>query len=444
MNKLIKKNSGDAVDYDFHKVFFGLFVVVFGLASLVNNLGIFSLNIDFSVLWPLFIIFVGLSLFSRKNIVSTIIGATVATLCIFLVFISFLSCVSVRYSGGIASVFPVSVSKDSGAEKANISLNAGAGEVKVYGIDSGKLVEGELTTNLATVKVDFKTKDNVQDVNIGIQRGRSWMKGGHFKNDFDLGIDKNTPLTFYINSGASNNNIDLTGVKAESVAIQTGASNVDLKMGDALDTADVVIEAGMSSINLSLPKTAGVKLVLESGMSSKDLPDFISAGKNVYQSLNYDSSQKKINVNIKMGMASLSVNWYEPEKKEKIFLFYYNQLEDKENTCDYSFIMPVEREVAADGDIIKNTVELLIEGQLTEKEKTDGFIADFSQDFRLLESNLSDNGTLTLEFTEVSGFTSGNSCQTGLLFEEILKTVRQFPQVKIIIFKPDSLFEPFI
>jgi len=47
-----------------------------------------------------------------------------------------------------------------------------------------------------------------------------------------------------------------------------------------------------------------------------------------------------------------------------------------------------------------------------------------------------------LKFTEVPGFTSGGSCRVGLLMEEILKTVKQFPQVKSIVLEPESLFEP--
>jgi hypothetical protein len=80
---------------------------------------------------------------------------------------------------------------------------------------------------------------------------------------------------------------------------------------------------------------------------------------------------------------------------------------------------------------------------LTETEKLSGFVTEYpNADFKLLESNLSDAGTLTLKFTEVPGFTSGGSCRVGIMMQEILKTVRQFPEVKRIVFKPDSLFEP--
>jgi len=441
MKKLNQTKPVEAVECDFSKAFLGLFIVILGLAFLVNNLGIIVLNVNFLMVFPLLIIFIGLTFFSKKNVVSTVLGSIVAAISVSLVFIFFIVHPIVSY--GAVSVFPISVSKDLAVEKANISLNVGAGEVMVYGINTENLVEGELKTNLMAASVNSKTENGVQDVEIGIKEGRKWMHSGNFKNEFAVGIDKNIDVVLSINSGASNNNIDLTNIKVESVTVHTGASNVNLKMGDILNNSNVVIEAGASSINLSLPRTVGVKLFVESGLSSQELPNLISTDKNTYQSLNYESSLKKINISVKMGMASLYINWYEPEKREKVSLFYYNQSQDKENSCDYEFVVPVEREILSGQDIIKNTVELLIRGQLTEKEKSEGFTTEFpNADFKLLESNLSEKGKLTLKFTEVPRFTSGGSCRVGLLMEEVLKTAKQFPQVKSIVLEPESLFEP--
>lgn len=431
--------SAEAVEYSFNKVFFGLFTVIYGLAFLVNHIGLFRFDMNLYLIWPLFIVFLGLSFFRKRDVISTSLGSTIATLCVALVFISFMSSVPFGYQA--VSVFPVNVEKGEGVERASININAGAGEVSIYGIESGDLVKGDIQTNLAEVRIDSQIKDSVQSVGIGMSGTRRWF-GNNPKNEFYIGIDKNTPIDLNINSGASNNNINLSGVMAESVAVNTGASNVNLTMGEELEASTVAIEAGASSINLNFPKTAGVRMFVESGISSQDLPGLVSTDKNTYQSPNYESAEKKINVSIKMGMASLSVGWYEPEEKEEVFLYYYNESEDTEGTCEYRFIKPVKREVSAGGDIVKNTVELLLRGQLTEQEKSQGFTTDYPDSgFRLLNSDLNDSGRLTLEFTEVPGFTSGGSCQSGIVMEEILKTVRQFPEVKSIVFKPDTLFE---
>ena len=438
--------SAEAVEYGFNKVFFGLFAVIYGLAFLVNQTGLFSLNIDLGLIWPLFIIFVGLSLLRKRDVVSTSLGSTAATLCVAAVFISFMSPVPASYSQSANTVFPIDIMKEAGVERADITINAGAGDISVYGISSGSLVKGEVQTNLSEVKAESKAKDSVQSVTVGMSGMRRWFGRDNPTNRFYIGVDEETPLSLNINSGASNNNIDLSGIMAEYVSLGTGASNVNLTMGDKLEKATVAIEAGASSINLNLPKGVGAKVFIESGMSSQDLPGFVQADKNTYQSPNYETADKKIDVSVSMGMASLSVNWYEPESKgtkESILLYYYNKAEDKDSTYEYKFIKPVERKISISGDKIKSTVEALLKGGLTEQEKAQGFVTEYpNPGFKLVSSDLSDRGNLTLQFTEVPGLTSGTSPQVGIIMEEILKTVRQFPEVKTIVFKPDTLFEP--
>jgi len=428
----------ESTDYSFNKVFFGLFAVIYGLAFLINFTGLIYFNINLYLIWPLFIIFIGLSLFKKRDVISTSLGATVATICFALVIISFIPPVKINIDN--ISFIPVSVEKVEGIEKANININAGEGEVKVYSIDIGKLVNGEMQTNFAKIDMNSQVENSVQTVDVNMS-GKNLLNGEALSGQLHVGIDKNTLVRLNINSEASNNDIDLSKVKAQSITITAGDSNINLTMGEGIDCVDSIIDAKGSSVNLNLPKTVGVKIYVEPGMSFQDLNGFTSLEENSYQSLNYESSKKRLVVNLKSGITSLTTNWYGPEEKVKVVLYYYNQLKDENNTCSFGFIEPIEREISASGDIIKQTVDLLIAGQLTKEEKLAGLKSESNSEFKLLKYNLSDSGTLTMEFTEIPGLTSGNSCNVGLMMQEILKTVRQFPQVKRIVFKPDSLFE---
>jgi hypothetical protein len=133
--------------------------------------------------------------------------------------------------------------------------------------------------------------------------------------------------------------------------------------------------------------------------------------------------------------------------KKTIELFYYNQIQDEglgggEQTCNPDAILPVEREVEVTGTPIQDAINLLMQGLLTAKEKSDGFTTEFpNKNFKLLGANLAD-GILTLEFTEVPGFTSGGSCRVGLLANQIIKTAKQFEGVREVRFKPEELFQP--
>jgi len=93
--------------------------------------------------------------------------------------------------------------------------------------------------------------------------------------------------------------------------------------------------------------------------------------------------------------------------------------------------------------MIRDTIELLIRGELTEEEEELGFITEFPHPgFRLVDLDLTEDGTLILEFTEIFGFTTGGSARILVMREQIEKTACQFAAVKRVEYFPESLFQP--
>lgn len=129
-----------------------------------------------------------------------------------------------------------------------------------------------------------------------------------------------------------------------------------------------------------------------------------------------------------------------------ILLYYYNYETDKEIAdyipCSADAILPLPRTVPKTDTLIKDTINLLLKGQLTEEEIADGFQTEFPHlTFKLLSTNL-ENGVLTLEFDDPDSFTIGGSCRVGILLVQIKKTALQFEEVQEVIIEPDTLFQP--
>jgi len=253
-----------------------------------------------------------------------------------------------------------------------------------------------------------------------------------------------------LKGAVSDMNIDLSNVISNNVDINSGASSLNLKLGDKAVASDVSINAGTGSTNIYIPNGVGVVLRINSGLSSTSFKDFRKISDNLYQSNNYVSTDKKINLNINVGLSALIIDWYTPqvqvvgaENTQKVELFYYNRTADKNIDCGGEFVLPVERQIPLTKTPIKDTINLLISGQLTQAEKEQGFTTEFpNPGFKLLEANYDyDSETLILKFTEVPGFTDGGSCRISILANEIIKTIKQFG-VKNIVFVPESLFQP--
>ena len=106
-------------------------------------------------------------------------------------------------------------------------------------------------------------------------------------------------------------------------------------------------------------------------------------------------------------------------------------------------VFPVYREIPESATLIRDTIELLIRGELTEEEEELGFITEFPHPgFRLVDLDLTEDGTLILEFTEIFGFTTGGSARILVMREQIEKTACQFAAVKRVEYFPESLFQP--
>lgn len=439
-NKKGKYDECKGRDFDLNSIFAGLTIILVGFAYLFRALGLVSFSFNLFSLWPLLIVFFGLSLLSKRSVVSDVVGIITILLVLFLVFFTIFNPPATNYAQVKNTSIDVGI--EQGVTRGKIDLQAGVGKVSVSGnAQQGKMIQGNLMSNVMGVETSSSVINNVQSVFI-IPTDDVKVLKGNFQNIFSLKLANDIPLDFTFQGGAAELDIDLTSVSVENVNIDTGASDLNLKLGNKV-SSDVEINAGASSINITLPNDIGVMLTVDSGLSSKTLKGLVMESDKVYKTPNYDSMEKKININVSMGMASLNIDWQEIQNpKTKVQLFYYNQLEDKDVECGQNYVLPVEREIDSTQTPIQDTINLLIKGEITQAEKDAGFTTEFpNADFKLLSANLKD-GVLSLEFTEVPGFTTGGSCRVSILSSQIIKTAKQFPDVNEVILLPESIFQP--
>lgn len=128
-----------------------------------------------------------------------------------------------------------------------------------------------------------------------------------------------------------------------------------------------------------------------------------------------------------------------------IKLYYYDYEKDKCN--DYAKgIVPVERKVADSDDIetiIKDTLNLWLQGELTAEENDSGLSREISSDddVKVTDATIDEKGILTLTFSDPQRKTSGGSCHAGVLYAELEAIVWQFTEIKSFSVLPLGIFE---
>lgn len=295
--------------FSFGRIFLGLIILLIGIYFLAQTTGWLPANLTFDwwQLWPILIIFIGLSMFRVRGWVSAVIGTLVTIIVLGVVVVLLFAPASFYGSNRITQDIPISIAKDTKVSSTVLNLTDYAGSINIFG-DTQNLVEGNLRTNIMNLTTSTSVTNTVQTVNLGIDG--NWQNFVDSKsNELALHLSSSTPFKINIESGASSMNFDLQQVILEALDINTGASSLTLALGDKATSTAVNVKAGASSVNVTLPKDVGAQAVIDSGLTSNQLDDFTKIGDKLYQSNNYASSTKKADFNFKLGVSSLKISW---------------------------------------------------------------------------------------------------------------------------------------
>lgn len=136
----------------------------------------------------------------------------------------------------------------------------------------------------------------------------------------------------------------------------------------------------------------------------------------------------------------------EPQSTQKqVSLFYYSPNKDKDASgnilCSRQGLVEVKRQVPANSTIA-DTIKLLLQGNLSESERSSGITSEYPLPGLELTSAETKNGVLTLQFSDPQNKTSGGSCRVGILWAQIEATAKQFSGVTEVKFQPLELFQP--
>ena len=133
-------------------------------------------------------------------------------------------------------------------------------------------------------------------------------------------------------------------------------------------------------------------------------------------------------------------------RMREISLYYYNPENDKDESgnvmCSAAGLVAVLRQIPITQTPIRDAVNLLVEGKLSDREIAAGITTEFPlAGVELKGANLK-GGILTLEFADPQNKTGGGACRTGILRAQIEATAKQFDGVNEACFIPEELFQP--
>lgn len=300
------------------KLFWGLAFIVFGFLFLLVNYNVLDSSVFSQIwkLWPLVIVVMGFSILSKgsSRIVGIISGIVIAILVLAGLYIAILP--TVQCTSGTCIIEPsaqttiISEPIQEKAQKTEITLETGAGSLQVEG-GSSLLVEGDIVNNTSEPKIVRSFEQNTDKVTISntFTKNMFWFKA--FDNNWNIKLNKELPLDLILKNGAVDAEIDLRNTNLKNLKIEGGASSLDITLPKPEERQRVEISAGASSINIKVPKNIALNIEVETGLSSNNFEERgLLKSNNIYKSNNYDQATKKIDLVIKAGASSITLNYY--------------------------------------------------------------------------------------------------------------------------------------
>lgn len=285
----------------------GVFFIFAGLLFLLANLGVVDIEWrEAWKLWPVVIIIVGLSIMSLRGWLSALVYGVSAILIASLVWITLTGGLKTAETELIQNDFSISRESDD-VKRLDVNIETGASTLDISSHNGDEMVVGKIESRVSDLEASTELDGDVQEVTLSQKRNVRLFGPGPL-NELSVRLNKQLPISLSIDSGASKIEADLSEVMLESLDVDSGASLLELRLGDKHDRTDVKIDTGVSSVTLYVPEDSGVRLTVDSGLSSRDLPDgFKETGKDTYESANYRDAKNKIVINLDMGVSSFKL-----------------------------------------------------------------------------------------------------------------------------------------
>lgn len=297
------------------RIFAGLLIIVLGLSLFLSNFDVLSLDWHFIFrLWPLLLVFAGISVLVSNPKLKAVLYAVTAILVLVWVF----SVASVGW-GNFREIFhnhgsPVhhqefSQDFEKGVRRAVLSLSSGAGSVYLNDT-TDKLFEANTESNIGDYSLNADKDGSTERLDLAFEgKDNHWSWGGS-KNKVSLKLNPNINWKLNMDVGACSADFDLSQFAITSMDIKAGASSLKIKLGDKSDTTNVNLNTGVSSATIYVPQSSGCQIRDEAKLSSKSFPDFAKTGDNLYETSNFENANKKILIEVEAGVSSIKIRRY--------------------------------------------------------------------------------------------------------------------------------------
>ncbi|MCD6517067.1 MAG: hypothetical protein J7L72_06585 [Candidatus Aminicenantes bacterium] len=183
----------------------------------------------------------------------------------------------------------------------------GAGQIEIFG-GTKNLLEGVFEYNIERWRPEINYRLEGAKGFLSVRQGdSSGIPAGNGRNYWDIYLNEDIPLDLMIDMGAGEGELDLKALNLTSLDIDIGVGELEVDIsGRYQNDLDVVIDGGVGSTTVYLPRDTGVIVQADKGIGSISSRDFIKKGKYLVNEA-YGKTDVEIRVDIDAGIGSITL-----------------------------------------------------------------------------------------------------------------------------------------
>lgn len=190
------------------------------------------------------------------------------------------------------------------ADRANIELDMGAGELAVHG-GAQQLLEGQFEFNVPEWKPQVQSSNIGTHATITIREPEHVRMGGNARYKWDLALNDSVLLDVTLNCGAGRDQLDLGDLNLRTVTVHMGAGQVDMDLrGHPTRDYEVDVSGGVGQATVHLPTGVGIWAEAHGGLGSIEVSGLDKHGDHYENSL-YDNAKANVRVRVDGGIGQI-------------------------------------------------------------------------------------------------------------------------------------------
>lgn len=196
-----------------------------------------------------------------------------------------------------------------GADRANVELDMGAGQLTVGG-GASKLVDGTFTYNVDAWKPLVTNSTNGTHATVTIKQPSGTGGGGHTKYEWNLNLNDKVLTDLTVHCGAGQADLTLGTLQLRSLTVHMGAGQVKVDLrGTPTHDYDVTINGGVGQADIHLPKDVGVWASAKGGIGGVNVSGagLVKQGDH-WENDAYNKAKVNVKLEVRGGIGEINIS----------------------------------------------------------------------------------------------------------------------------------------